>query len=73
MKHWVSALSCVVEVNTDDFYNDLINLYKKYGISISHEDGHGGFILEEYDEFNIQWIKDASVTKEVVEILNNIK
>ena len=73
MKHWFSALSCVVEVNTDDFYNDLINLYKKYGISISHEDGHGGFILEEYDEFNIQWIKDASVTKEVVEILNNIK
>ena len=73
MKHWISALSCVVEVNTDDFYNDLINLYKKYGISISHEDGHGGFILEEYDEFNIQGIKDASVTKEVVEILNNIK
>ena len=56
MKHWISELGKYAEVNTEDFYNDLINLCKKYGISISHQDGHGAFILEEYDDF--KFIKD---------------
>jgi hypothetical protein len=73
MKHWILPLGKYEDVNTEDFYNDLINLYKKYGVSISHEDGHGGFILEKYNEFNVDWIKEASVTQEVVDILNKTR
>jgi hypothetical protein len=42
-----------------DFFNDIEEVYKKHNLSISHEDGHGAFIIEEYDEFNIQWLKRA--------------
>ena len=42
-----------------DFINEVIELMKKYNLSISHEDCHGGFIIERYDEYNIKWFKDA--------------
>ena len=42
-----------------DFINEVIELMKKYNLSISHEDCHGGFIIERYDEYNIEWFKDA--------------
>lgn len=32
---------------------------KKYNLSISHEDGHGAFIIEKYDEYNIKWLRDC--------------
>lgn len=43
-----------------DFKNEVIELMKKYNLSISHEDSHGGFIIERYDEYNVEWFKDAS-------------
>ena len=30
-----------------------------HGLSISHEDGHGAFIVEDYDERNIDWLFNA--------------
>lgn len=42
-----------------DFINEVIELMKKYNLSISHEDCHGGFIIERYDEYNVEWFKDA--------------
>ena len=54
----------------ESFLEELINLYKKYNISISHEDSQGGFILEvdvprEYHEYNIKWIKDAAIERDL--------
>lgn len=43
------------------FYNELIALYKKYNLSISTEDRHGAFIVEEYKEDNSVWIIQADL------------
>jgi hypothetical protein len=45
--------------NISDFLNEIENICKKYNLSISHEDSHGGFIIEDYDYSNIEWLKDA--------------
>lgn len=52
----------------NDFFDELLALYKKYNVSISHEDGHGSFLLVAYDsrwdDSNTrEWIKDASIEK----------
>lgn len=47
--------------NIIDFYNEIDEVCKKYNLSISHEDGHGAFIVEEYDKKNIEWLKDSSL------------
>jgi hypothetical protein len=40
---------------------EISKLSKQYGYSISHEDTHGSFIIEPYDENNIDWLKGASI------------
>ena len=42
------------------FLEDINEVCKKHNLSISHEDYHGGFIIEEYDEHNIEWLFDAT-------------
>lgn len=44
-----------------DFYYDLFMLCKKYNITISHEDGQGSFIIEDFNEENIKWIVNAQL------------
>lgn len=44
----------------EDFFKDIEKLCRDYNLSISHEDGHGSFIIERYDDFNIEWLKSAS-------------
>ena len=38
-----------------EFKSKVSALCKEYNISISHEDVHGGFIFETYDEFYDEW------------------
>lgn len=49
------------------FYKELIALYKKkkYDLSISHEDSHGSFIIENYNENNVDLIMDADIKANV--------
>lgn len=42
-----------------NFLNEIDNICKKYNFSISHEDSHGGFIIEKYDNYNIKWLKNC--------------
>ena len=42
-----------------DFLNGLEDLCRAHNISISHEDIQGGFILEKYEQSNMEWIKNA--------------
>lgn len=41
------------------FLDELYELYRKYDISISHEDTHGAFILEDMKDINIEWIEQC--------------
>lgn len=45
--------------NILNFLNDIERVCKKHGLSISHEDCHGGFEIESYQQFNIDWLKAA--------------
>lgn len=49
----------VPRVDIEKFFDELFILYKKYNLSISHEDCQGSFIIEDYKESNLEWIKDA--------------
>lgn len=50
------------------FYKQLIALYKKYNLSISHEDSQGGFIIENYNKNNVDWIMDANIKASIPEL-----
>ena len=41
------------------FFDEIESVCKKHNISISHEDGHGAFMLEEYDELYTKWLRGA--------------
>lgn len=47
-----------------NFLNEIDLLCQKYGYSLSHEDGHGGFIIEKYNENNIKWLCDCFINIE---------
>ena len=42
-----------------EFFEEIERICKKYNFSISHEDEHGSFIIEKFDEQNIQWLNHA--------------
>ena len=85
MKHWVEILSYKkredsdflsvgeIEVNSDAFFQEIDDVCEKYGVSISHEDQHGGFIIEEYDKDNIDWLKSAAISHYAYYILKQGK
>lgn len=41
------------------FLSDVEALMRKHNVSISHEDGHGAFILDDFEESNLEWLRDA--------------
>ncbi len=43
------------------FIEDVIAVCKKHNMSIGHEDGHGGFEIQQYDEFYTEWLQNASL------------
>lgn len=43
-----------------NFLEDIKKVCEKHNLSISHEDGHGAFIIEDYDNRNIEWLFNAS-------------
>lgn len=50
----------------DAFVADIVATCKKHGLSISHEDGHGGFIVDALNQKLVDWFCAASVTKEAI-------
>ncbi len=47
------------DYTVENFLKEIIEVCKKYKFSISHEDGHGAFIIENQDEENFRWFMDA--------------
>lgn len=42
------------------FLDEVLEASKRHGLSISHEDGHGSFIVEQFKQDNIDWLNDAA-------------
>jgi hypothetical protein len=47
------------------FLDEIVEVCKKYKLSIAHEDHHGAFIIEEYSKTNIDWLHDAHYSKDL--------
>jgi hypothetical protein len=45
----------------DRFIAELVAVCRKHGMSISHEDTHGNFVIEKFDDDLVEWFNDASV------------
>ena len=43
------------------FLNEVREISEKYGVSISHEDCHGAFIIEDFDPGNLLWLESATI------------
>ena len=43
----------------ESFIDDIVNIYKKYNLSLSHEDTQGAFKIEKYSDENVDWIREA--------------
>jgi len=63
MKIWHESKKEFVETPKDvsNFIDEIVEVCKKYKLSISHEDEHGSFIIGKYFEDDITWFKNASI------------
>ena len=50
----------IVSTKVDAFIAEIAKVSKRHGLSISHEDGHGSFIIEDFNQSNITWLEEAS-------------
>jgi hypothetical protein len=41
------------------FLREIAEVSKKHGLSIGHEDRHGAFEIDPYDEDNVDWLMHA--------------
>jgi hypothetical protein len=48
----------------DKFLLDIIKVCQKHNLSISHEDIHGSFKVEDYNTSNIDWLFSANIDME---------
>lgn len=58
MKRWDGA-EYTESKKVDAFLEEIKSICEKHGFSISHEDWQGAFIIEKYDENNIDWLLAA--------------
>lgn len=49
------------------FLEEVLAVCRAHGMSLSHEDGHGAFLIEPFSEFNAGWLMDAFVAPELQE------
>jgi hypothetical protein len=60
MKRWSVLARCEVEnPKIDAFIEEVIAVCKKHKLSISHEDGHGAFQIDDFDERDAEWLREA--------------
>lgn len=61
MKRWKPSVSREVESpRIDAFLSDIVEVYRKHGLCLSHEDTQGGFEVMTLDEHLVDWLMDAS-------------
>lgn len=58
----------VADKRIDDFLQEIASVCKRHGFSISHEDEHGAFVIEAYDEAKIEWLMGAYIGRSISSI-----
>jgi hypothetical protein len=48
----------------DAFLKEIAEVCVRHGLSISHEDGHGAFLIENVGEGYMDWLNDAHDNRE---------
>ena len=60
MKRWKTTEDRDVEnEKIDAFLAEVIEVSKKHGLSIGHEDSHGGFLVHKFSQGNADWLMAA--------------
>lgn len=66
MKRYRRGKSGSIEIKeVDAFLREIVRVCKEHGFSLSHEDTHGAFVVEKYEEDNIQWLMDAMIGESI--------
>lgn len=62
MKRWVNRKHGfnVSDKRIDAFLSDIFDVCRKHHLSISHEDGHGAFEIDDFIESNLKWLENAN-------------
>jgi hypothetical protein len=55
----------VENLKVDNFIADILSVYRKHNMSISHEDEHGAFVIQPISDINIEWLENAHDETEV--------
>lgn len=53
-----------------EFIKKIIEVYKEYNMSLSHDDGQGAFWIEPLYAENVEWLEDASIHEKIYERFN---
>lgn len=65
-EHWRERWDGRVEdrvfcITAELFLDDLEMVFRKWGLCLSHEDGQGGFIIQRFNERDVQWVREAQL------------
>jgi hypothetical protein len=69
-RRWCQSIGYVNAPKVDAFLDEIAKVCRKHGLSISHEDGHGSFVIEAFHNDLEEWLRDAAIgetAKETVE------
>ncbi len=68
MKRWNTRIDGDAAVDpemeaprVDRFLAEITCVCRRFGLSISHEDCQGGFIIKEFNEDTIRWLSNADI------------
>ena len=45
--------------DVDAFLEEVLEVCRKHRMSIGHEDGHGAFVVEDFNESDADWLRSA--------------
>lgn len=66
MRRWKKGVSAYGKSDAvDSFLNDIAIVCKQHGMSISHEDSQGAFIVEKFSDDKADWLADAHIGKSI--------
>lgn len=61
IKHWnIKQRKSIENRRIDAFLVDIIEVYRKHNLAISHEDIHGGFDIVELEDSFVKWLEAAA-------------